>query len=79
MMVNQFTSTSYRCSGSGESVQCMFPSNLEAEGRIRGTAVLDAYHISHGSGKVGEWVGILVSIIVAYRILGYLVLVIKKS
>jgi hypothetical protein len=54
----------------------MYPSDLEASGQIRGTAVLDTYNYS--TNRVGEWVGIMVAIIVAYRILGFVVLCIKK-
>lgn len=78
MMVNQFKQTTYRCAGTGEAAQCMYPSDLQSEGRIRGTAVLDAYHYSHDGVKVGQWIGILISIIAAYRILGYLVLVLQR-
>ena len=54
----------------------MYPSDLAAEGKIRGTAVLDAYQYS--SDRVGEWVGIMIAIIAAYRILGFLVLWVKR-
>jgi hypothetical protein len=79
MMVNQFKHTAYRCAGEGGNYQCMYPSDLQGEGRIRGTAVLDAYHYSHDSGKVGEWLGILVAIVAVYRILGYMVLAMKRQ
>jgi hypothetical protein len=79
MMVNQFKHTTYRCASESGGYQCMFPSDLQAQGEIRGTAVLDAYHISHGSGRIGEWIGILIGIIAVYRILGYTVLVIKRQ
>ena len=72
MMVNQFERSTYDCQGG----HCQFPSDLEKEGKIRGTAVLEAYHIA--TGKTGEWVGIMISIIVAYRILGYLALSLRK-
>lgn len=74
MMVNQFKQTTYRCAAEG----CMYPSDLQSQGKIRGKAVLEAYHISHGGDKVGEWIGILIGIIVVYRILGYLVLVVQR-
>lgn len=79
MMVNQFKTTTYRCAEVGGEFQCMYPSDLQGEGRIRGTAVLEAYHYSADGGKIGEWIGILCGIIVAYRVLGYLALVLKRS
>jgi hypothetical protein len=57
----------------------MYPSNLQSQGKIRGTAVLHAYKYSWSNGKIGEWIGIMFAIILAYRILGYMVLVIKKN
>jgi hypothetical protein len=53
----------------------MYPSDLQGEGRVRGTAVIDAYNFE---GDVGEWIGIMIAIIAAYRILGWLVLVIRR-
>src|ERR1700753_3996158 len=77
MMVNQFRSTIWDCAKSsvpGE-FQCMYPSDLEPQGKIRGTAVLRAYRYAWSDDKIGEWIGIMLAIILAYRILGYLVLV----
>jgi hypothetical protein len=54
----------------------MYPSDLEPLGQIRGTAVLDTYRYS--TNRVREWVGIMIAIIAAYRILGFAVLWIKK-
>lgn len=71
MMVNQFRSTIWDCARTTAGFQCMYPSDLEAIGKIRGTAVLKAYHYSYTDRKVGEWIAIMVGIIVAYRILGY--------
>lgn len=77
-MVNQFKSTTYRCNLTGRKFACMYPSDLEDQGHVRGTAVLDAYHYPHDSGKLAEWLGILISIIAVYRILGYLVLALQR-
>lgn len=76
MMVNQFRHTTYRCDHQGEEVQCMYISDLQPEGRIRGSAVVDSYNFD---GDVAQWLGIMVAIIVVYRILGWLVLVVKRS
>ncbi|KIW73267.1 hypothetical protein PV04_01399 [Phialophora macrospora] len=80
MMVNQFRSTVWDCARSSESneYQCMYPSDLQSQGKIRGTAVLRAYKYPWSDGKIGEWIGILLAIILAYRILGYVVLVMRK-
>ncbi|KPI44025.1 ABC transporter G family member 12 [Cyphellophora attinorum] len=79
MMVNQFRDTTYTCARVDGKAQCMYLSDLAAKGKIRGTAVLDAYHYAHDDKHIGKWVGILISIIVVYRLLGYLVLRIQKS
>ncbi|ETI28237.1 hypothetical protein G647_00686 [Cladophialophora carrionii CBS 160.54] len=80
MMVNQFRSTIWDCATSSETneYQCMYPSDLQAQGKIRGSAVLRAYKFSWSDDKVGEWIGIMFAIILVYRILGYLVLMMKK-
>ena len=79
MMVNQFKDSIYDCDKTSDgSYQCMYASDLQAKGKIRGTAVLDAYRYSHSSAKIGEWVGFMLAIIVVYRVLGYLVLVVKR-
>ncbi|OAL30113.1 hypothetical protein AYO20_08916 [Fonsecaea nubica] len=94
MMANQFRSTVWDCarivpspdSSSGSvsntstdsTFQCMYPSDLSSSGKIRGTAVLEAYRYSWSSDAVGEWIGIMFAIILAYRVLGYLVLVVKR-
>ena len=77
MVYNQFKETVYECEKQGSGYYCMYPSDLQREGKIRGAAVLDAYKISHANGKLGEWFGIMVGIIVAYRLLGYGVLVLR--
>lgn len=77
MMVNQFKKTTYECAKTGDDYYCMYPSDLGAQGKIRGTAVLDAYHYSYEDGKAWEWFGIMLAIILVYRILGYLVLLVK--
>ena len=76
MMVNQFKHTTYDCDHHGEEVQCMYVSDLQPEGRIRGSAVVDFYDFD---GDVAQWLGIMIAIIVVYRILGWLVLVVKRS
>jgi hypothetical protein len=81
MMYNQFKTTIYDCVAQPgtEGFYCMYPSDLQQQGQIRGTAVLDAYGYSYADGKLWEWFGIMVGIIVAYRLLGYAVLVARTG
>lgn len=68
MMVNEFKGRTYDCDA---NCNCSFPTgNLQC--KIPGTAVLERY--GYALNKQGEWAGILVSIIVAYRLLGWLVM-----
>ena len=76
MMVNQFKNTTYRCDRLGNEYQCQYPSDLQSQGRIRGSAVIDAYNFD---GDVPQWLGIMVAIIFVYRILGWGVLIIKRG
>lgn len=78
MMVNEFKDRTFDCAGSAQSgYHCMYPSDLESVGKIRGTAILQAFN--YRTGLEGEWIGIMIGIIVGYRILGWLVLVLKKT
>ena len=78
MMVNEFKDRIYTCAGDATSgYHCMYESDLAIVGQIRGTAVLEAFN--YHTGLEGTWVGIMVGIIAGYRILGYLVLVLKKT
>ena len=74
MMVNEFSGRNYEC---GEGCHCMFPSALEKECKIEGKAVLKVYGLSEG--KIGEWVGILIAIVFVYRLLGWVVLYLKRT
>jgi ABC-type multidrug transport system permease subunit len=78
MLVNEFQSRVFDCAGNSQAgYQCMYPSDLSPVGKIRGTAVLEAFN--YHTGLESEWVGIMIGIILGYRALGYLVLVIKKN
>lgn len=57
----------------------MFPSDGESEGKIHGATVLQAYKYPWSGVKLGEWIGIMFAIIVAYRLLGYAALALKKN
>ncbi|KNB06497.1 hypothetical protein FOXG_07190 [Fusarium oxysporum f. sp. lycopersici 4287] len=76
MMVNEFESREYACAKTPQGYQCMYYSDLNSAGKIRGTAVLDNFSIS--MGLEGTWVGILIGIIAGYRLLAYLVLIWRK-
>lgn len=72
-MVNEFAERSYSC---GEGCHCMYQTNLASECRISGTGVLDQY--GYKPEKTGEWVGILLAIVLVYRLLGWLALTFRK-
>jgi ABC-type multidrug transport system ATPase subunit len=76
MMVNEFGHRDYDCAQTKDGYQCMYPSDLNAEGKIRGTAVLSNFSIS--TGQEGTWIGIIIGIIAGYRLLAYLALVLRK-
>ncbi len=78
MLVNEFENRTFDCAGSAQSgYQCMYQSDLASVGKIRGTAILDAFN--YHTGLEGQWIGIMIGIIAGYRILGWLVLVLKKT
>ncbi|KAM3548370.1 hypothetical protein MY1884_009210 [Beauveria asiatica] len=77
MMVNEFKDREYRCAvTSPGQYQCQYPSDLNAQGKIRGTDVLRQFSIE--TGLEGTWIGIMIGIIAGYRVLAYLVLVLRK-
>lgn len=49
----------------------MYQTNLTSQCKIDGKGVLAQY--GYREGKTGEWVGILIAILVVYRLLGWLV------
>ncbi|KAL4933297.1 putative ABC transporter [Aspergillus undulatus] len=79
MMVNEFAERKYACErvpGSSDC-NCMYMTDLAPNCEIAGTGVLDAY--GYSTGKTGQWVGILIGIIAGYRLLGFLVMVLRRS
>lgn len=72
MMVNEFKSRVYDCA---PDCQCSYPTG-ELTCQIPGESVLAQY--SYNTGKTGQWVGILIAIIVVYRFLGYAVVWSKR-
>ncbi|EWC45232.1 hypothetical protein DRE_05959 [Drechslerella stenobrocha 248] len=74
MMVNEFSRRNYQC---GSDCHCMYSTPLESQCMIDGKGVLEVY--GYKTGKNGEWAGILIAIIFAYRLLAWAVLKIKKT
>ncbi|KAL6799286.1 P-loop containing nucleoside triphosphate hydrolase protein [Trichoderma sp. SZMC 28013] len=77
MMANEFGHRDYQCDeiSKGE-YQCNYPSDLNSIGKIRGTDILRQFSIK--TGQEGTWIGIMISIIAAYRLLAYIVLACRK-
>lgn len=73
-MVNEFATRSYACAGGPDpaACSCMYHTPLASQCRIAGQGVLDTY--GYKTGKTGEWVGILLAIVLAYRLLAWVVL-----
>lgn len=76
MMVNQFAHGVYECDQVASGYSCQYPSPLNAVGKIDGSAVLKSLQIS--LGREGEWFGIMVGIIVVYRVLGYIAMRLRR-
>lgn len=73
MMVNEFSQRTYTC---GSGCQCMYETHLAPQCQIAGTGVLETY--GYATGRTAKWVGILIGIIVGYRVLGFLALHFRK-
>ena len=77
MMVNEFKERVYSCAKTvSDSYYCMYSSDLNSVGKIRGSAVLESFRIGQGHEK--EWGGLIIAIIAGYRILAYLALRLRK-
>jgi hypothetical protein len=73
MMVNEFGSRNYSC---GKGCKCMYPSALEDQCTIEGKAVLSVY--GYNTENMGKYVGYMLVIILTYRLLGWIVLYVRK-
>ncbi|XMA17305.1 hypothetical protein WAI453_010096 [Rhynchosporium graminicola] len=73
MMVNEFADRSYSC---GDGCHCIYQTDLVKQCRISGSGVLKEYGFN--TGMTGRWVGILLGIVVGYRLLGLLAMFIRK-
>ena len=69
MMVNEFANRVYDCDS---SCHCMFETELAPQCKIAGTGVLEVY--DYPTGRTGKWVGILLAIVLGYRLLGWAIL-----
>lgn len=58
------------------SCNCMYQTEFIPQCQISGTGILDRY--GYNTGLTGTWVGILIGIIAGYRILGWIVLAIRR-
>lgn len=64
MMFNEFYYREYECDA---DCHCMYTSSLEDQCKIAGVGVLE--YIGYGKMHVGQWVGILISIIAIFRLM----------
>ncbi|KAK0646654.1 P-loop containing nucleoside triphosphate hydrolase protein [Cercophora newfieldiana] len=76
MMINEFSERTYTCASVGDGCQCMWQTDLADQCMIRGQGVLDTY--GYGPGHMGKDIGIMMAIIVGYRVAGWIVLKLKK-
>ena len=73
MMVGEFAHRTYSC---GDKCQCMYVTPLADQCLIAGQGVLDQYGLQ--AGYLGKNVGIMMGIILGYRIAAWIVLMLKR-
>ncbi|RFU34518.1 hypothetical protein B7463_g1808, partial [Scytalidium lignicola] len=73
MMVNEFSGRTYSCDA---DCHCMYQTELADQCRISGKGILDQY--GYSTGHTREWVGILLGIVLGYRLLGWAALALRK-
>ncbi|KAK4149738.1 ABC transporter G family member 15 [Chaetomidium leptoderma] len=76
MMVNEFSERVYSCAQVESGCQCMWQTDLADQCLIRGQGVLDQY--GYKPGHMGRDVGIMMAIIVGYRLAAWIVLKLKR-
>jgi hypothetical protein len=54
----------------------MYQTELASECRISGIGVLERY--GYKTGRTREWIGILLAIVLGYRLLGWAVMAVRK-
>ncbi|KAK1077274.1 hypothetical protein LTR33_008223 [Friedmanniomyces endolithicus] len=80
MMVNEFGQRSFTCAQSSTAPNgctCLYETELADQCLIAGTGVLKNY--GYSTGSTGKWVGIMICIIFGYRLLGWLVLYLRRT
>ncbi|KAK4192039.1 ABC transporter G family member 15 [Podospora australis] len=76
MMINEFSERVYACATTESGCQCMWQTDLADQCLIRGQGVLDQY--GYKPGYMGKDIGIMMGIIVGYRVAAWIVLKLKK-
>ena len=74
MMVNEFASRTYECD---QGCSCMYDTGLASQCKIDGKGVLAQY--GYKTGETGKWVGIMLGIIAVYRLLGWVVTMMRRT
>lgn len=73
MMFNEFEQSVFRCDS---SCHCLYVSDLQAQCKITGTAVLET--LGYGKNETAQWIGIMLVLIFSFRLATYIVLKIRK-
>ncbi|ELR07707.1 hypothetical protein VC83_03755 [Pseudogymnoascus destructans] len=73
LLVNEFADRTYNCD---QDCHCMYTTELASQCMISGKGVLTTFGMH--TGQTGTWVGILIGIVVVYRLLGWAVLAVKR-
>jgi hypothetical protein len=73
LLVNEFTDRTYSC---GQGCHCMYTTKLASQCKISGKGVLATFGIT--TDQTGTWVGILIGIVAVYRLLGWVVLAVRR-
>ncbi|KAF2494725.1 ATP transporter [Lophium mytilinum] len=74
MMINEFAERSYSCDS---DCHCIYVSDLQDQCKIDGKAVLAAYNFD--TDGTGKYVGYMLLIILGYRVLGWVVLYMRRT
>ena len=74
MMVNEFAFRTYECD---QGCNCMYDTGLASQCKIDGKGVLAQY--GYKTGETGKWVGIMLGIIAVYRLLGWVVTMMRRT
>ncbi|KAI5792566.1 P-loop containing nucleoside triphosphate hydrolase protein [Peziza echinospora] len=78
MMVNEFRAREFKCAERlGGGCDCMYPTDLVDQCLISGKVVLSQF--GYNEEKTKLWVGILLCIVLGYRLLTWVVLVMKRA